>query len=148
VIVTTAPSIINLGDAIADVITSGVPVHGAPATGLPLHSNGHLGADILHVPAGKQFPVHTHPGDHLLYCLEGTGTISVDGVTYNIIPGDLYMVDGLVPHAVGAGPSDHILVAIGSPHKPVSSPERLTFTDWAGNILDQPINADGQEAAS
>jgi len=141
-----APAIINLADATIDLLTLGVPVHGAPATGLPLHSNGHLGADILHVPAGKQFPVHTHPGDHLLYCIQGTGTISVEGVTYDIRPGDIYMVDGQVPHAVGAGPSDHILVAIGAPHKPVDSPERMAFVDWDGNPLDRPVNADGTPA--
>jgi quercetin dioxygenase-like cupin family protein len=144
--VQAAPKIINLSDAILALELDGVPVHGAPATGLPLHSNGHLGADILHVPAGKQFPVHTHPGDHLLYCLRGTGTISVDGQTYPIRPGDLYMVDGLVPHAVGAGPEEHVLVAIGAPHKPVDSPERMAFTDWDGRPLTRPINADGTDA--
>jgi quercetin dioxygenase-like cupin family protein len=133
--------IINLNDAAAWVHADGVPVHGAPATGLSLHTNGHLGADILHVPAGEQFPVHTHPGDHLLLCLHGTGTISVGAETFSVRPGDFYMVDGLVPHAVGAGDEDHILVAIGSPHKPVSSPERMAFTDWAGNPLTSPIFA-------
>jgi quercetin dioxygenase-like cupin family protein len=138
--------IINLNDAAAWVHADGVPVHGAPATGLGLHTNGHLGADILHVPAGKQFPVHTHPGDHLLLCLHGTGTISVGAETFSVRPGDFYMVDGLVPHAVGAGPEDHILVAIGSPHKPVDSPERMAFTDWQGNPLESPIFAGTPDA--
>jgi len=141
------PSIINLAVAQRRVLLEGVPVHGAPATGLPLHTNGNLGADILHVEAGKQFPVHTHPGDHLLYCLAGQGTISVDGVTYDIEPGDIYMVDGMVPHAVGAR-TDHVLVSIGSPHKPVASPERMTWTDWQGNPVDAPINADGSDATA
>ena len=138
-------SIVSLHAEKAAVRVHGVPVHGAPAIGLPLHTNGNLGADILFVEAGKQFPVHTHPGDHLLYCLEGRGTISVDGVTYEIQPGDIYMVDGLVPHAVGAI-DDHTIVAIGSPHKPVASPERMAFVDWDGNPVDQPINADGTTA--
>lgn len=140
----TPISIINLADAAAAVTEKGVPVHGAPATGLQLHSNGHLGADILHVPAGKQFPVHTHPGHHLLYCIAGTGTISVGEKTYAIKPGDLYMVEGLVPHAVGAGPQDHILVAIGAPHKPVGSEDRMAFVDWAGRALATPMYA-GQQ---
>src|SRR5262245_9945599 len=91
--------ILNLTDVRERVEHQGVAVHGAPAVGLPLHSNGHLGADMLFVKAGDQFPVHTHPGDHLLYCIAGEGTITVDKVTHKIYPGDIYMVDGMVPHA-------------------------------------------------
>ena len=132
-------SVINLMEAAEEVLKSGVPVHGADAIGLALHSNGHMGADILSVPPNAAFPVHTHPGDHLLLCLAGTGTISVGEVTYKVVPGDFYMVDGLTPHAVGAGDEGHILVAIGSPHKPIQSPERMTFTDWDGNPTVTPL---------
>lgn len=135
--------IVNLEKMAAIINECGVPVHGAPAIGMNLHTNGNLGADILWVPARKRFPIHTHPGDHLLYCLSGTGTITVDEITHEIGPGDFYMVDGLVPHAVGAGDEDHILVAIGSPHKPVDSPERMAFTDWDGNPLARPIYVEG-----
>jgi quercetin dioxygenase-like cupin family protein len=135
-------SIKNLGELAAAVAQIGVPVHGAPALGLPLHTNGHLGADLLHVKAGDRFPVHTHPGDHLLLCLAGKGTISVGKITYNVVPGDIYMVDGLVPHAVGAAPdAEHVLVAIGAPHKPVDSPERMQWTDWDGLKVDKPLFA-------
>lgn len=128
--------------AMADAVrTLGLPVHGAPATGLPLVSNGHLGADILHVPANGKFPVHCHPGDHLLLCLAGSGTISIGERTYQVSPGDLYLVPGEVPHAVGAGDQDHVLVAIGSPHKPVDSPERMWLTDWDGNRTGSPLFA-------
>lgn len=134
--------IVNLNDVRDRVASEGVQVHGAPAVGLPLHTNGHLGADMLHVHAGDQFPVHTHPGDHLLYCLAGEGTITVDEVTYKIKPGDFYMVNGMTPHAVGAI-TDHVLVAIGSPHKAVDSPERMEWVDWDGNPVETPIRANG-----
>lgn len=117
-------------------------VHGAPAVGIPMQSNGgQLGADLIHVKAGDQFPVHTHPGDHLLFCVAGHGTMSVAGITYEIRPGDLYMVDGAVPHAVGAI-TDHTILAIGAPHKPVDSPDRMTWCDWEGNPVDQPLAVD------
>jgi quercetin dioxygenase-like cupin family protein len=131
-------SILNLHLVERMLPENGRQVHGAPAKGLPLHTNGNLGADMLFVGAGAQFPVHTHPGDHLLYCLSGRGTITVDQVTYEIFPGDIYMVDGLVPHAVGAI-TDHVLVAIGSPHKPVDSPERMKFVDWDGRQVENPL---------
>jgi quercetin dioxygenase-like cupin family protein len=131
--------ITNLPELAERIHDLGIPVHGADAIGLGLHTNGHLGADMLRVPAHASFPVHTHPGDHLLLCLAGTGTITVNEHTYDVVPGDLYMVDGLIPHAVGAGPTEHILIAIGAPHKPVDSPERMTFTDWTGQRLDTPL---------
>jgi quercetin dioxygenase-like cupin family protein len=135
----TPLSIVNLLEAAETISADGIPVHGADALGRGLHTNGHLGADILWVPATKKFPVHTHPGHHLLYCIAGTGTITVGEETYAVGPGDLYMVDGLVPHAVGAGSSDHVLMAIGAPHKPVDSPERMAFTDWEGAPVAVPI---------
>lgn len=132
--------IINV-DVLADCLPGqGVKVHGAPAMGAAMHTNGHLGVDMLHVAAGQQFPVHTHPGDHLLYCLRGRGTITIAQVTYEINPGDIYMVDGQIPHAVGAI-TDHVLLAIGAPHKPVDSPERMAFVDWDGNPAGIPLLA-------
>lgn len=127
----------HLAQFVAD---QGVPMHGAPAVGLPLHTNGHLGCDLIHVKPGDQFPVHTHPGDHLLLSVGGLGTITVEDVTYEVRSGDIYMVDGLIPHAVGAHPDhEHILVAIGAPWKAVDDPSRMQFTDWEGRLLDGPL---------
>ncbi len=137
--------IVNVPNASQLLPEYGVDVHGAPARGLAMHTNGHLGADLLHIKAGDQFPVHTHPGDHLLFCVAGEGTMSVNGRTYKIIPGDLYMVDGMVPHAVGAI-TDHVILAIGAPHKPVDSPERMTFVDWTGRLVDKPLTVDQANA--
>ncbi|ONK13228.1 cupin domain-containing protein [Streptomyces sp. MP131-18] len=128
--------IVNLEKTALRILTEGLAAFGADATFTPLHTNGALGADMLRVAPGDAFPVHTHPGDHLLLCVKGTGTISVGGTTYTVGPGDLYMVPGTVPHAVGAAENDeHILLAIGAPHFPVDSPERLMYTDWQGNPL-------------
>lgn len=99
------------------------------ATGERFFANGHLGVDMLYLPPNGRFPLHTHPGDHLLLILEGTGTVTYGGVVYPTQPGDLYMVPGAVEHAVGAGPDGHKILAFGAPHKPLDSDERMTVTD-------------------
>ncbi len=93
------------------------------ATGRALLSNGYLGADLLHVPHGDAFPPHTHAGDHLLFVLAGRGTITIAGEIVPTAPGEAFMVEGAVPHAVGAI-DDHVLLSVGAPHHPVDSPAR------------------------
>jgi quercetin dioxygenase-like cupin family protein len=93
------------------------------ATGRPLLSNGLLGADLLHLPAGEGFSPHTHPGDHLLFVLAGEGTITIDGTINRTTAGQAYLIEGAVPHAVGAV-TDHIILAVGAPHRPLTSMER------------------------
>jgi quercetin dioxygenase-like cupin family protein len=95
------------------------------ATGEGTVSNGYLGADVIHVRAGQGFVPHTHPGDHLLIVIGGRGTITYGGKIYPTEAGQIYMIDGDVPHAVGAI-TDHVILAVGSPHRPVDSVDRMT----------------------
>lgn len=130
----------NLLELRYKILELGVDVVGAKAKGVPVHTNGHLGVDVLRVEAGDSFPIHTHAGDHLLLCLEGKGTISIGRKTYHVVEGDIYMVAGMIPHAVGAASdSHHVLAAIGAPHRPIDSPNRMTATDWDGNIVESAI---------
>jgi quercetin dioxygenase-like cupin family protein len=94
------------------------------ATGEPLVSNGQLGADIIRLAAGDGFVPHTHPGDHLLIVVGGLGTLTYGGRIYPTRAGEIYLVEGEVPHAVGAI-TDHVLLAVGSPHRPVDSLDRM-----------------------
>ncbi|WP_327701125.1 cupin domain-containing protein [Streptomyces decoyicus] len=102
----------------------------ADATGHSLASSGHVGADILHVPAGSGFAPHTHPGDHLLFVLAGTGTIAVAGEIVRTRPGQVYMVQGDITHAVGAV-TDHMILSVGAPHRRLDSPDRQELTAYA-----------------
>jgi quercetin dioxygenase-like cupin family protein len=105
-------------------------MHGAPeATGQSLVSNGHIGADVIRLPAGGGFAPHTHPGHHLLIVLAGEGTITYDGTVYPTRAGQIYMIEGEVPHAVGAV-TDHVILAAGAPHKAVDSTERMALVDY------------------
>lgn len=99
------------------------------ATGDGLASNGKLGVDVIQLNAGNKFVPHTHPGDHLLIIIGGEGTITYDGKIYKTKAGDLYMIEGAVPHAVGAI-TNHVILAVGCPHKPVDSPERMKVVEY------------------
>jgi quercetin dioxygenase-like cupin family protein len=101
-------------------------VHGAPARAHALFTNGHLGGDLLVVEPNSRFPLHTHPGDHLLLIVAGDGGVHFDGRDIPTGPGDLYMVDGGVPHSVYSGPQGQLILSVGAPHKPVDSDERMT----------------------
>lgn len=107
-----------------------VPMYGTKASGERMVSNGELGLDLIRVPAGEGFSPHTHPGDHLLIAVAGEGTVTVDGLIYPTRAGQVYMVEGAVPHAVGAI-TDHVILAVGSPHRNIDAADRMTLTDYA-----------------
>lgn len=106
------------------------PMYGTKASGERMVSNGHLGLDLIRVPAGEGFSPHTHPGDHLLIAVAGEGTVTVDGLIYPTRAGQVYMVEGAVPHAVGAI-TDHVILAVGAPHRNIDAADRMTLTDYA-----------------
>ena len=108
-----------------------IKVVGAPALGYRLLTNGHLGADLLVVEPDSSFPPHVHPGDHLLYIIEGWGAVTYGGVRYTTKPGDLVLIPGDIDHAVSAGWNGQTIMAIGAPHKAVDDPERMTEVDSA-----------------
>jgi quercetin dioxygenase-like cupin family protein len=106
---------------------------GTRATGAALVTNGSLGADLIRVPAGGGFSPHTHPGDHILIIVAGDGTITYAGRVYPTHAGQIYMIEGLVPHAVGAI-TDHVIIAVGSPHRPVDASDRMELVDYAAVV--------------
>jgi quercetin dioxygenase-like cupin family protein len=102
-----------------------VTLHGAQdATGEALVTNGAVGADIIRLPAGAGFQPHTHPGHHVLTVVAGTGTITYAGRVHETHAGQTYLIEGDVPHAVGAI-TDHVILAVGSPHKAIDAEDRM-----------------------
>jgi quercetin dioxygenase-like cupin family protein len=111
------------------------PMAHSTATGEHLVSNGHLGADIIRLAAGEGFVPHTHPGDHLLIVIGGLGTLIRGGTIYPTRAGDILMVEGEVPHAVGAI-TDHVILAVGAPHRAVDAPDRMTPVEYRAVTAD------------
>ena len=103
--------------------------HAPGASGEGLVSNGDLGVDMIQVAAGTGFEPHTHPGDHILIVVAGEGTITYGGAIHPTRAGQVYMVDGSIPHAVGAI-TDHVILAVGAPHKPVDADDRMEPVEY------------------
>jgi len=99
------------------------------ATGQALISNGALGADLIRLAAGDRFAPHTHAGDHLLLILAGSGTITTKGRVTPTGPGEIHLIAGAEPHAVGAV-SNHVILAVGSPHRAVDAPDRMELVAY------------------
>jgi len=106
-----------------------VSVANSPATGEALVSNSSMGVDLIRLEAGKGFSPHTHPGDHLLIVVGGRGTITYNGNIYETHAGQVYLIEGEVPHAVGAI-TDHVILAVGSPHRMIDSDDRMNLVEY------------------
>jgi quercetin dioxygenase-like cupin family protein len=103
--------------------------HAKNATGQSVASNGELGADVIRLSAGAGFAPHTHPGHHILVVIGGIGTITYAGRVYRTEAGQAYLIEGAVPHAVGAI-TDHVILAVGAPHKAVAATDRMALVPY------------------
>lgn len=87
-----------------------------------------MGIDLIDMDAHSAFPLHTHPGSHILFILEGKGTVTIGDNVYETKPGDCYFVPADVAHGVGAI-EHHQLLSIGFPHKKLDDPARMNIVD-------------------
>ena len=104
-----------------------LPMVGSEATGLALVKSGSFAADMLHFLPRQKTELHTHPGSHILFVVEGEGWLIFGGQRIKLSPGDCYLVPGSVLHAVGSGESGMFLLSVANEHFPVDSSERLTI---------------------
>ena len=59
-----------------------------------------MGHNLDTVPYTYPFTMHTHNTTEILYLLKGRGTLHVEGSTYNIEPGDLFIAAPLEAHYI------------------------------------------------
>jgi len=91
--------------------------------------NSEMGLDYIVMKPGTQFPLHTHPGSHILYILDGPGVVHIEGVDYQVVTGDSIFVPAVFPHGVKTNPEhlrDFRFLAVGYPHHKVDSTTRMT----------------------
>lgn len=125
-------TVVNVLDALRNRALPLAPVHGAPAEGAELYRSPdlgggvHAGVDVLVVPPHAAFPVHTHPGHHVLYVVDGEGTVMYEGEVIRSRPGDFIVIPAEVVHNVAAGPSGQVILSIGAPHHRIDSHTRMT----------------------
>lgn len=87
-----------------------------------------IGADLIEMQPGAAFPLHTHPGDHVIYVISGVGSITIDGEARHVETGTTIYVAGHAPHNVATYPDatePFILLVVGHPKQSVASPDRL-----------------------
>lgn len=59
-----------------------------------------LGVDLIEMAAGAEFPLHVHPGDHILIGHSGAGMVHVEGVDVPMRPGATVFIAASQPHGV------------------------------------------------
>ena len=90
---------------------------------------------------GAAFPLHVHEGDHILYILEGRGSVHVGGIDHPAEPGDTLFIPAALPHGVKADPAcphPFVFLAVGYPHRRIESPDRMTVIETT--VLEPPRN--------
>jgi quercetin dioxygenase-like cupin family protein len=98
-------------------------------------TSGHeIGVDLIDMQPGSAFPLHVHPGDHILYVMSGDGCVSVDGIDHKVKGGDTIFIPAEYPHGVK---SDNVqsgrlvFLAFGHPHKHLDAKDRMKLVQSA-----------------
>lgn len=95
-----------------------------------------FGIDLIEMDPGSGFPLHKHPGDHILYVIQGPGVVHVDGKDHLVRDGDSIFIAAEYAHGVKTLPAaPHVFrfLAIGHPHKHVEAKDRMTVLDPASH---------------
>ncbi len=105
-----------------------LPMAHSDGTGEELVALNQFGADIIHFAAGKGVKKHVHAGDHILFVIHGSGTVSFYDEIYELAAGICYLIPGNAPHAIDAR-SDLVLIAVANHRFSVESFERMELIE-------------------
>ena len=102
-----------------------ISMKASDATAMALVKHGPFAADLIAFDPGGRVNTHTHPGAHILYVLDGEGTVEYADGDFPLEPGTIYLVPSNQPHAIQAKTRLRLL-SIADDHKPADSTDRLT----------------------
>ena len=91
-----------------------------------------FGIDLIEMDPGSAFPLHTHPGDHILYVVEGRGLVHVDGEDHGVVRGDSIFVPAELPHGVktyAEADDPFSFLAVGHPHRHLTATDRMKVVE-------------------
>ncbi|RKX23454.1 MAG: cupin domain-containing protein [Candidatus Zixiibacteriota bacterium] len=60
---------------------------------------GNMTLSYWTVTAGAEIPTHSHPNEQVANVIEGEFELTVDGVTKELRPGDVALIEPNVPHS-------------------------------------------------
>jgi quercetin dioxygenase-like cupin family protein len=102
---------------------------GTKRTDLQRHDLSAPGREVVQVRVdfdpGYVAPRHTHPGEEIIYVLEGTLEYEIDGRTATVKPGDVLFVPAGTPHSVknvGGGNGAELATYVVEKGKPLITP--------------------------
>jgi len=101
---------------------------GTTRTDLQRHDLTILGHEVFQARVdfapGASFPRHTHPGEEIIYVLEGTLEYEVSGKPVTLKAGDVLFVPAGTVHAarnVGSGPAAELATYVLEKDKPLTT---------------------------
>ena len=99
---------------------------GSKRTDLQRHDLSAPGREVVQVRVdfdpGYSAPLHTHPGEEIIYVLEGTLEYEIGGKVTRVKPGDVLFVPAGVPHTaknVGSGNGAELATYVVEKGKPL-----------------------------
>ena len=119
--------------AAALIVASGLALHtsqaqlaGSKRTDLQRHDLSAAGREVIQVRVdfapGYVAPVHTHPGEEIIYVIEGTLEYDIGGKVTRVKAGDVLFVPAGIPHTaknVGSGNAAELATYIVEKGKPL-----------------------------
>jgi quercetin dioxygenase-like cupin family protein len=99
-------------------------MHGSQAHGLDLVKQDNFAADMLHFLPNEKTSLHTHPGNHILFVVDGGGVLTYGDEEHLLVKGACYLVPGTTNHRVSADERGMYLLSIADAHRLVDSKER------------------------